>query len=73
VVETSVVSSLVNSDQPWTVNLSVGSKRLIEVCSGLKRLGASGQEMEVRVEKRMLWLKFRTTQISIPTLWVKPG
>lgn len=69
-VETSVVSSLVNSDRSWSVNASVDAKRLIEVCGALRRLGAAGQGIEVSVEQRQLWLKFRTTKISIPTLWV---
>jgi hypothetical protein len=70
-VETSVLSSLVNSDRSWRSNLSVDAKKLVEVCKNFTKLGAAGQAIEVSVEKRQLCLKFRTTRISIPTLWIK--
>lgn len=70
-VETSALSSLVNSDKPWTFNASVNAKRLIEVCSGLKRIGAARQAIDVDIQDRYLWLSFGTTKVSLPTLWVK--
>jgi hypothetical protein len=70
-VETSVVSSLVNSDRPWNVNVSVDAKRLIEVCEVFQKLGAAGHGIEVSIEMQKLCLKFRTTKISIPTLSVE--
>jgi hypothetical protein len=72
-VETSIVSSLVNADRPWALNLSVDAKKLTEVCETLRKLGAVGQTIHVAVDGGKLNLKFRTTTISIPTLWVNPA
>ena len=72
-VETSVVASLVSSDQRWTVNVSVDAQKLTNVCATLKKLGAAGQGIELSVKERELWLRFKTTRISIPTIWVKPA
>jgi hypothetical protein len=70
-VETSTVSSLVRADKEWRTNVSVDAKKLIEVCAALKKLGAGGQSIKVDIQGRQLCFVFRTTKISIPTLWVK--
>jgi hypothetical protein len=70
-VETAVLSSLVVADKPWGFNVSVDAKKLVGVCDTLKKLGATGGKVEIDVADRNLWFTFRTTKISMPTLWVK--
>jgi hypothetical protein len=72
-VETSIVSSLVHADRPWALNLSIDAKKLVEVCETFRKLGAVGQTIDVAVDGRKLNMKFRTTTVSIPTLWVNPA
>lgn len=67
-METAAVSSLVHSDQPWTVKVAVDARGLVSICDKLRKLGAIGGEIEVSVKQWYLWLKFRTTGVSIPTL-----
>ena len=71
VVETFALSSLVVADKPWNYNVSVDSKKLVGICDTLKKLGATGEEIEIDVRERSLWLAFRSTKISLPTIWVK--
>jgi hypothetical protein len=73
VVETPAVASLVVADRPWEVSVAVESRRLVAVCTTLKKLGAAGQAIEVGIRDRELWLKFRTTAISVPTLRAETG
>ena len=70
-VETAVVSTLVNANRAWMSNVSVDTKKLLELCAALKKLGASGEEIEISLDERHVWFTFRTTKLSIFTLWVK--
>jgi hypothetical protein len=71
VVETFALSSLVNADKAWAFNVSVNAKKLVGICDTLKKLGAGGNEVDLDLKDRSLWFAFRTTKISMPTLWVK--
>lgn len=70
-VETSVISTFVQSSEPWGVKVSVDAKRLIEMCDRLKRIGASGKPIELSLQDRELWFRFEGTRFSLPTLWVE--
>jgi hypothetical protein len=49
----------------------VNAKKLVGICDTLKKLGAGGNEVDIDLKDRSLWFAFRTTKISMPTLWVK--
>ena len=70
-VETSVISTFVPANRPWRITASVDAKKLVELCKTIKKIGAVGQMIEISVQERDMWFKFRTTKFSIPTLWVK--
>lgn len=70
-IETAAMSSLVNADVAWTFDVSVDAKKLVGMCGTLKKLGAEGEEVEIDVIDHNLWFTFRTTRVSMPTIWVK--
>lgn len=71
VVDTPVVGTFVEASGPWTITASVDARKLIELCERIKKLGATGQKIEISNIERDLWLRFNTTKFSIPTLWIK--
>jgi hypothetical protein len=70
-VETSVISTFIPADEPWQITASVDARKLVAICKTIKEIGAAGEMIEISVEEREMWFKFRTTKFSIPTLWVK--
>jgi hypothetical protein len=71
VVQTSVVSTFIHTNKPWRITASVDAKKLVEICKTIRKIGAEGETIEISVEGREMWFKFRTTRFSIPTLWVE--
>jgi len=70
-VETYSLSKLVIADKSWTINASVDATKLINICKTIKKLGASGDSISIDIVGRDLILKYKTTSLSIPTVWVK--
>ena len=70
-VETFALSTLVPANKAWIFNASVDAKKLMNLCSTLKKLGAAGQLIQADIVGRDLVLIFEKTRFSLPTVWVK--
>lgn len=69
-VETSVISTYVPANKPWKIQVSVDAKLLVERCKTLKQIGAENELIEIGITENNLFLKFKTTTFSLPTLWI---
>ena len=65
-VETPAFSSVVRTNLPWSVNLSVDARRLSDACSNFKAHGADADEMEIWVADRALWLRCGGIALTLP-------
>jgi hypothetical protein len=71
VVETPAIGTFVHGSAPWKVTVSVDARKLIELCERIKKIGATGNQIELSLKERDLWFRYNTTKFSLPTLWVK--
>jgi hypothetical protein len=71
VVETPAIETFVHGSGPWKVSVSVDARKLIELCDRIKKIGATGNQIELSLKERDLWIRYNTTKFSLPTLWVK--
>ncbi len=71
IIETPTISTFVEGSGSWIVTVSVDARKLIDLCQRIKKIGATGNEIELFTKERDLWIKFNTTKFSIPTLYIE--